>query len=108
MRLGVGVLLGVLAGCGGRGANCVFDVEGTPICMGDMSMSYCRDTYGGEPTVADSTDDPTCGDLGFPVECQGVSFEEVGEGFSATYSYFFAADEAGCQAVDGAVLDHAG
>lgn len=107
MRRWFGVLL-VLVGCGGRSANCEFEIDGTTICMGDMSMSYCRGEYGGEPTVADSSDDPTCGDLGYAVECSGYSFEEVGENFTATHSYFFAADEADCAAVDGKSVDHSG
>ena len=107
MRAMKWVLVGLLAaGCGGKSANCEFAVNDATICMDGMSMSYCEKEYGGIAHEADSTDDPTCEDLGYPVECTGYSFEEVGENFSATYNNFYAATEDDCAAADGGVLDH--
>lgn len=92
-----------LVGCGDPVSNCVVKVEGVEACIpGQSSESFCKDTWGGEPSPADSSSDPTCEDLGYPAECAGVLTNE-GEA-TATFNYYFAKSEADCESLDGATF----
>ena len=56
---------------------------------------------------ANSSDDPTCADLGYEVDCGQRSIEEIGGNYEASHVYS-AASEEDCEAADGAVVDNAG
>ena len=102
------LVLLTISACGGKAANCEFPVNGATVCMDGMSVDYCETEFGGVAHEADSSDDPTCEDLGYPAQCSGYSFEEIGENFSATYTSFYAATEDDCAAADGGRIDNSG
>jgi hypothetical protein len=97
--LGIG---GALAACGGdsRG-NCEFEVDGVAVCVPTTGMGFCRDLEG-TPYKANSSEDPTCEDLGFPVECPGW-IELIGDDFVAEHP-FLAATEGDCATAGGATI----
>lgn len=92
----------VLVGCADPMANCEVVVNDVTICLeGQMSLSFCEGEIGGTGTIAESSDDPTCADLGYPTACSGEITQ--GDG-TVTYLAWAAATSEDCVSTTGGTI----
>ena len=97
--LAVAIMM-MMACQGGEVAQCELNVNGASVCIEEMmTYSFCANEAGGTPTVASSSDDPTCPQLGYEVECPGTVTQE-GDGVTAELMYYAASQE-DCDSADG-------
>jgi hypothetical protein len=81
-------------------AQCELDVNGVTVCIEEaMTYGFCANEAGGTPTVASSSEDPTCPELGYETECLGSVIQE-GDGVTAELVYYAASQE-DCDATEG-------
>ena len=84
----------------GEIAQCELDVNGVTVCLEEaMTYGFCASEAGGTPTVASSSEDPTCPELGYETECPGTVTQE-GDGVTAEITYYTASEE-DCDATEG-------